>query len=137
MGSPDTEGVEARMRQVFAVALSMLIGFMFGALGTGSLQAHRTGGAYAVIEVDDIIDQAGFAAAYPKLLAVSEAFGGRTIIEADRITGRDRVPPRRFAVIAFDRMADAEAWSAASAEGEVDQMWDKSARARSFLVDAP
>jgi hypothetical protein len=32
-------------------------------------------------------------------------------------------------------MEDAEAWSTASAQGEVDQARDKSAKARSFLVD--
>ena len=106
------------MKQAFAVALSTLIGFMFGAL-----HAHKKPrSAYAVIETDDITDQATFAAAYPKLLALSEAFGDKTIIEAGRITGRDMVPPKRFAVIA-------------SAQGELDRIRDRSAKTRSFLVD--
>jgi uncharacterized protein (DUF1330 family) len=124
------------MNRAFAVGLSMLIGFMFGALGAGSLHAHKNPrSAYAVVEVDEITDQATFEAVFPKLRAVSEAFGGRTIMEAGNITGRDRMPPRRFAVIAFDSMEDAEAWSTASAQGEMDHVRDKSARARSFLVD--
>jgi uncharacterized protein (DUF1330 family) len=124
------------MNRAFAVGLAMLICFMFGALGVGSLHAHKNPrSAYAIIEVDDITDQAAFEAVFPQLRAVSETFGGRTIIEGGNITGRDRVPPRRFAVIAFDSMEDAEAWSTASAQGEVDQARDKSAKARSFLVD--
>jgi uncharacterized protein (DUF1330 family) len=124
------------MNRAFAVGLSLLIGFMFGAIGAGSLHAHKNPrSAYAVIEVDEITDQATFEAVFPKLRAVSETFGGRTIMEAGNITGRDRMPPRRFVVVAFDSMEDAEAWSTASAQGEVDHARDKSAKARSFLVD--
>jgi uncharacterized protein (DUF1330 family) len=122
------------MKRAFALGLSMLVGLMLGAVG--SLHAHKKfRSAYAIIEVDDITDQATFEAAFPKLHAVSEAFGGKTIIEAHEITGRDTMPPKRFAVIAFDSMEDAEAWSTASAQSELDRIRDKSARARSFLVE--
>jgi uncharacterized protein (DUF1330 family) len=124
------------MKRAFTLGLSMLIGSMLGAVGISSLHAHkRPASAYAVIEVDEITDQATFAAFFPKLRAVSEAFGGMIMIEANRITGRDAMPPKRFAVIAFDSMEDAEAWSAASAEAELDRLRDGSAKARSFLVD--
>jgi uncharacterized protein (DUF1330 family) len=124
------------MKQASALAVSMLIGSLLGAVGISSLHAHKSlPSAYAVIEVDEITDPASFAAVLPRLRAVSEAFGGRTIVETNTITGRDAVPPRRFAVIAFDSMEDAEAWSTSSAQSELDRIRDTSAKARSFLVD--
>ena len=125
------------MKQAFALGISMLIGSLLGAIGISGLHAERKlAGAYAIIEVNEIADQTALGAILPRIRAVSEEFGGRIIIEAARITGRDAMPPKRFAVIAFDTMEDAEAWSTASAEGELDQIADKSAKGRSFLVES-
>jgi uncharacterized protein (DUF1330 family) len=124
------------MTRTFALGLSMLIGFMLGAVGVSGLQAHKKpAGAYAIIEVNEITDAMSLDAVFHEMRELSETFGGQTFIEARYITGRDVMPPRRFAVIAFDSMEDAEAWSTSSAEGELDQIRDKSAKGRSFLVD--
>ncbi len=124
------------MKRAFALGLSMLIGALLGAVGIGDLHAHKKlPGAYAIIEVNEIADQAALGAIFPRIRELSEAFGGKIVVEANRITGRDAMPPKRFAVIAFDSMEDAEAWSTASAEGEIDRIADKSAKGRSFLVE--
>ena len=98
------------MKRAFALGLSMLVGSVWGAIGVGGLQAHKKlPGAYAIIEVNEVADQAALQAVLPRIRAMSESFGGRIVVEADRIMGRDATPPRRFAVIAFDSMEDAEA----------------------------
>ncbi len=127
---------EAAMKQAFALGISMLIGSLLGAVGISGLHAQKKlPGAYAIIEVDEIADQIALRAILPRIREVGEQFGGKLMIEAGRITGRDAMPPKRFAVIAFDSMEDAEAWSTASAESELDQIADKSAKGRSFLVE--
>ncbi len=124
------------MKRTLALGLSMLAGYLLGAISVSGLQAHkRPPSAYALIEVGDITDPTGLEANFQKMRAVSETFGGQTIAEARNIIGRDMVPPTRLAVIAFDSMEDAEAWSRSAAQGELDRAREKSAKGRSFMVD--
>jgi uncharacterized protein (DUF1330 family) len=124
------------MKRTFALGLSMLASYMLGASSVTGLQAHnKPAGAYAIIEVGEITEPTSLETVFHKMRDVSETFGGHTIVEARNIIGRDIVPPKRFAVIAFDSMEDAEAWSTPSAQGELDQARDTWAKGRSFLVD--
>jgi uncharacterized protein (DUF1330 family) len=114
----------------------MLISYLLGAVSVSGLQAHnKPPSAYAIIEVNEITDRMSLEAVLHKTREVSETFGGETLVEAHNIIGRDMVPPSRFAVIAFDSMEDAEAWSTSSAQSELDQARDTWAKGRSFLVD--
>jgi uncharacterized protein (DUF1330 family) len=124
------------MKRIFALGLAMLTGYMLGAVSVSGSQAHKKPpSAYALIEVNEITDPISLEAVLHKMRDVSETFGGQTIVEARNIIGRDVMPPRHFAVIAFDSMEDAEAWSTSSAEGALDRVRDKWAQGRSFLVD--
>jgi uncharacterized protein (DUF1330 family) len=124
------------MKRKFALGLAMLIGCMLGAAGVSGLQAHKKPpNAYAIIEVNEITDPMSLEAVFHKTRELSETFGGQIVTEGHRMIGRDMMPPRRFAVIAFDSMEDAEAWSTSSAQGELDHLRDQGAKGRSFLVD--
>jgi uncharacterized protein (DUF1330 family) len=124
------------MTRTVALGFSMLTGYLLGGVSVSGLHANnKPPGAYAIIEVNEITDRTSLDAVFRKMREVSETFGGQTIVEAHNIIGRDMVPPNRFAVIAFDSMEDAEAWSTSSAQGELDQARDTWAKGRSFLVD--
>lgn len=114
------------MTRAIALALTMLAGALLGAAGIDKLDAHgKPLRAYAVIEIDEVMDQRVLHDILVKTSSVAERFGGRTITQAGSITGRDMVPPND----------DAQAWSTSSAEAELDQARDRAAKTRSFLVD--
>lgn len=124
------------MTRVLALALSMLTGVLLGAAGIDNLNAR--GGphqVYAIIEIDQVVDQRALRDVLAKTSSVAERFGGRTITQTGNITGRDLVPPNQVVLIAFDSIDDAEAWSTSAAEAELDQARDVLAKARSFLID--
>jgi len=126
------------IRRSLFLGASWLVAAIFGGAAVSGLQAQSTApgaGAYAVIEVGEITDQRAFAALLPRAGTVSEAFGGRTLIDTAAIVGRDALPPRRFVVIAFAGMEDAEAWSRSAAQAEIDRLREASSEGRSFLVD--
>jgi uncharacterized protein (DUF1330 family) len=64
-----------------------------------------------------------------------DGFGGKYVIRTENIVGAIGTPPKRFVVIAFDSMDKAKAWSASTAQQEVDAIAAKSLNSRRFLVD--
>jgi uncharacterized protein (DUF1330 family) len=116
----------------------MLAGALLGAAGIDKLDAHgKPLHAYAVIEIDEVMDQRVLQDILAKTSSVAERFGGWTITQAGSITGRDMVPPNQVVLIAFESIDDAQAWSTSAAEAELDQARDRAAKTRSFLVDDP
>ena len=124
------------MIRTLALAFSILTGVAVATTGADRLKAHGNSlHAFAIIEIDEVMDQRVLQAVLAKTSAVAASFRGRTITDAGSITGRDAVPPNKVVLIAFDSIDDAEAWSTSAAEAELDQARDKAARARSFLID--
>jgi uncharacterized protein (DUF1330 family) len=124
------------MMRALALAFSILTGVVIAATGVDRLKAHgNSHHAYAIIEIDGVMDQGVLQDILTRTSAVAASFGGRTITDAGNITGRDAVPPNKVILIAFDSIEDAEAWSTSAAEAELDRARDKAAKARSFLID--
>ena len=57
------------------------------------------------------------------------------IARTDKITNIDGVPPARFVIIAFDSVAQAQAWDKSAPQQEVDTLRKQSTTSRSFIVE--
>ena len=124
------------MGQRIALGLAMLAGAVFGAVAVDGLKAQdKAPGAYAVIDISEIINPDLFKTLLSKAEAPVTAFGGKFVVRTEKITAIDGTPPKRFVVIGFDSMEKAKAWSASPAQKEIDDMRLKSAKARAFIVD--
>src|SRR3977135_143314 len=126
------------MKTVFTVAVSMIAGVALG-MAINGLQAQiRTPGAYAVVDIAEIVDENAFRQQLlPKVTPESlRSFGGRYVMRTERVVATDGTPPARFVVIGFDSMDMARAWNAAPSQQEVNATRMKTTKSRQFLVEA-
>jgi len=74
-----------------------------GAVAISGLNAQTKGpGAYAVIDISEISNPDLFKTLLPKAGPANDAFGAKVVIRTDKISARDRTPPKQFVVITFD-----------------------------------
>jgi uncharacterized protein (DUF1330 family) len=124
------------MNQRIALGLAMLAGAAFGAAAVDELKAqNKAPGAYAVVDIGEISNPDVFKTLLPKAGTANEAFGGKFIIRTENFVAIDGALPKRFVVLGFDSMDKAKAWSASSAQKEVDAIREKSTKSRSFIAD--
>jgi len=124
------------MNQRIALGLAVLAGAAFGAVAVSGLNAqNRAPGAYAVVDLSEITNDADFRTLLPKAEPAMNAFGGKFVIRTENITASDGTPPKRFVVIAFDSMERAKAWDASPAQKEITAIRQRSTKSRQFLVD--
>jgi uncharacterized protein (DUF1330 family) len=129
---------ENNMNQRIALGLTLLAGVAIGATAINGLHAQsKTPGAYAVVDIGEMIDQNLFTQQLlPKVTpATLAASGGKYLIRTDNITSLDGTAPKRFVVIAFDTMDKAKAWSSSPSQKEVDALRMKATKSRQFLVE--
>jgi uncharacterized protein (DUF1330 family) len=115
--------------------LALFAGVTLGGLSVHGLHAQAAPPAYAVIEVDKIIDAEGYKAIGPKGGPSIEAFGGKFLARTDKITASDGDPPQRYVLVAFENLAQARAWRASSAMQEIWAVQSKTSRSRIFFVE--
>src|SRR4029077_6440958 len=97
------------------------------------LQAQAKPPVYVVVDIADITDAEGFKAIIPLSVPDTLApFGGRYVIRTDKITALDGTPPKRFVVIAFDNVEQAQAWKASESAKKVDVIRDKTTKSSQF-----
>jgi uncharacterized protein (DUF1330 family) len=117
---------------VFALAIGVAIG---GAVVHG-LHAQVTPPAYVVVSISDVSDPEGFKAlpakSGPETLA---PFGGKYIIRTEKITALDGDAPKRFVVIAFPSVAQAQAWKGSENSKATDAIRAKTTKSAQFLVE--
>src|SRR5271154_2511352 len=123
------------MNTRYKIALAMLAGAGLGAAAIQGLHAQAKPPVYAVIPILKITDADGYKAILAKGPAAAEAAGGHFVIRTDNITSLDGTPPQRFVLIAFDNMAQAQAWHNSAAQKEVDAIRAKTTTSLSFLVE--
>jgi uncharacterized protein (DUF1330 family) len=123
------------MKTQYAVSGSLLVGIAVGAFAIQTLHAQTTPPVYAVIDIESITNAEAYKAIFAKAQASASASGGKFIIRTDKITAADGKPPTRFALIAFDSMAKAEAWKASAAQKEVDDIRLKNSVSRQFFAE--
>jgi uncharacterized protein (DUF1330 family) len=123
--------MKANHKLVIALTAGVVIG---GALIQG-LHAQATPPTYVVVDISAVTDPEGFKAIPPKAGPESmAAFGGKYVIRTEAITALDGTPPKRFVVIAFDSLAQANAWKGSANTKEVDALRAKTTTSRSFIV---
>jgi uncharacterized protein (DUF1330 family) len=124
--------MKANRKLAIALVASIAAG---GAIIQG-LHAQAKPPVYVVVDIADITDTEGFKAIIP--LSAPDTltpFGGRYVIRTDKITALDGTPPKRFVVIAFDNVEQAQAWKASESAKKVDVIRDKTTKSSQFLVD--
>jgi uncharacterized protein (DUF1330 family) len=127
---------EQIMTRVAFTGIGMLAGILIGAAAVGGLNAQNAApGAYAVVDISEINDPAGFVTLLPKAMQANNQFGGKFITRTEKIVALDGTPPKRFVVIAFDSMDKAMAWDKSQLQAEVNAIRKKSTKSRVFLVD--
>ena len=114
----------------------MLIGTALGAAAVNGLHAQGNApGAYAILDISEILD----AAAVPQIIAkagpATKAGGGRYLAATENITALSGVPPKRVVILAFDSIDQAKAWYNSPAQQEVNAMDAKAVKHRWYIVD--
>jgi uncharacterized protein (DUF1330 family) len=123
------------MKTNSAVALAMLAGVGLGAVAIQGLHAQSTPKAYVIVAVRNVTDPDTFKTVMEKAPPALAASGGHYVVRTDKITGLDGNPPKRFVLLTFDSVAQAEAWHNSAAQKEVDALRIKSTESIAFMVE--
>jgi uncharacterized protein (DUF1330 family) len=123
------------MKTKNALALAMLAGIGLGAVAIQSLHAQATPKAYVIVAIRNVTDPDTFKTVMEKAPAALAASGGHLVVRTDKITSLDGNPPKRFVLLAFDTVAQAEAWHNSAAQKEVDSLRIKSTDSLAFMVE--
>src|ERR1700727_3105277 len=127
---------EKTMNRSITLGLAMLAGGAIGATAVSALQAQgKAPGAYAVVDITSINNPDVFKNVVAKAGPAMQDSGGHFIARTDKITNIDGAPPARFVIIAFDSVAQAQAWDKSAAQQEVDTLRKQSTTSRSFIVE--
>ncbi|HEY2227833.1 MAG TPA: DUF1330 domain-containing protein [Xanthobacteraceae bacterium] len=128
------------MNRLLSLGLAMLAGVAGGATAIKGLNAQTKPPTYVVIDSADITDPEGFKAvpASPAAgPARTAALGGRYLIGTEATSPVDGAPPKRLALIAFDRREKAQGWAEAAEVKEINAIRSKTTRSRASIVDGP
>ena len=118
------------MKTRYTVTLAMTASFVLGALAAQTLHAQATRPAYVVTIFDT---EEVMKTNYPSLNpATFQPFG--YIIHFGKMVTFDGKPPNQIVVIAFDSIANAQAWRASGAFKEIYDI-NKIAKVRAFAVE--
>ena len=127
------------MKTQYAVALAMLAGIGFGGAAIQGLHAQAKPPAIVVIDISEITDPEGLKAVPQRTdgaaMALFKDLGGRFIARTQNITALDGIAPKRFILIAFDSMEQAQAWTNLPAQKEITAIRFKTTKSRSFIVE--
>jgi uncharacterized protein (DUF1330 family) len=124
------------MNRSIALGLAMLAGGVIGATAVNGLHAQgKAPGAYAVIDISAITNADVFKSVVAKAGPALQESGGHYIARTEKITNIDGAPPARFVIIAFDSVAQAQAWDKTAAQQEVDSLRKQSTTSRAFIVE--
>ena len=124
------------MRIQYAVALAIAIGLGLGAIASRGLAAQNKRTVYVVIDVNEITDADGFKALVkmgPASIVEVKAADGRYLARTENIIALDGTAPKAFAIIAFDSVEKAKAYS--DNMKETTAMRIKATKSRSFIVE--
>ena len=125
------------MKIQYALPLAVAIGLGFGAIATRGLHARTTTPpVYVVVEIDEIADANGFEALRQTAAATAvevQSEDGRYFARTENVTAVDGSAPKFFALIAFDNITRAEAFSDSMKNNTA--LRTKVTKSRSFIVE--
>ena len=93
------------------LVLASLGGLFLGAVLTHAVSAQKGPPAYFIAE-SVVTNPEADRAVIAKLPATAQPYGGKYLARGGRIVSFGGEPPKRLVVVAFDSMAQAEAWRA-------------------------
>jgi uncharacterized protein (DUF1330 family) len=124
------------MNRSLTLGLGMLLGAALGAAAVNGLHAQgKTPGAYAILDVSEVVDAAAMKSIVAKAIASVKAGGGEYVARTDKIAALSGVPPKRVVIIAFDSTDQAKAWYNSPAQQEINAMAEKALKERWYVVD--
>jgi uncharacterized protein (DUF1330 family) len=99
------------MSQTSKIVITLTVGMVIGAAASGAnmLQQGAKKAAYVIADVV-VTDPAAFQAYVAKVPDTLKAFSGRTMARGKPETKEGDTPKGSVVIIAFDSLADAEAW---------------------------
>lgn len=127
------------MKVNYKIALTLLAGIALGAAAIQGLHAQAKPPSYVVVDISEITDSEGYKAIGQRSNAAAAAvfkdLGGKYIARTDRIIALDGNAPKRFVIIAFDSVENAQAWNNSTDQKEVNAIRTKTTKSRSFIVE--
>jgi uncharacterized protein (DUF1330 family) len=124
------------MSRYLALGLAMLAGAALGAAAINGLHAQgKAPGAYAILDISDIVDPDLLKQIVAKAAAPVKAGGGQYLARTEKITALTGTPPKRIVILSFDSTDQAKAWYSSAAQEEVNAMAAKAIKARWYVVD--
>jgi uncharacterized protein (DUF1330 family) len=125
------------MNRSLTLGVSMLVGAALGAAAVGGLHAQgKTPGAYAILDISEILDPAAVPQIIAKAVPSAKAGGAQYLAATEKITALSGVPPKRVVILAFDSVDQAKAWYNSPAQQEVNAMDAKAVKHRWYIVDS-
>ena len=125
------------MTRYLSLGLAMLAGAAFGAVAVGGLNAQsKAPGAYAILDISDIVDPTALKQIVAKADPAIKAGGGQTLARTNKVTALGGTPPKRVVILAFDSVDQAKAWYSSPLQQEVNAMAEKALKLRWYVVDA-
>ena len=93
------------------LALAALGGLVIGSAITFAVNAQKAPPAYFIAE-SVVANPVADAAVIAKLPATAQPYGGTYLARGGKIVSFGGEPPKRIVIVAFDSMAQAQAWRA-------------------------
>jgi uncharacterized protein (DUF1330 family) len=89
--------------------------------------------AYVINEIE-VTDPAVYQTFLDRHTPIVQAAGGRYLSRGEKLVALDGMVPRRFAIIQFDSMEQAQAYRDSAAYKEIVPIRDKGSKFRSFIA---
>lgn len=125
------------MNRTLTLGLGVLLGAALGAAAVNGLHAQgKTPGAYAILDISEVVDAAAMKSIVAKASASVKAGGGEYLARTDKIAALNGVPPKRVVILAFDSTDAAKAWYNSPAQQEINAMAEKALKQRWYVVDS-
>jgi uncharacterized protein (DUF1330 family) len=126
------------MKHLLVPGVAMLAGVVIGATAVSGLHAQgKTPGAYAILDVSEIVDVDTMKQIVAKAAPAVKAGGGQYLARTEKITALSGgTPPKRVVILAFDSTDQAKAWYSSPAQQEVNAMAEKALKQRWYIVDS-
>jgi len=114
----------------------VLAGVALGLAAASAIQARgaKTPHGYLVAEVD-VTDPATFETYRTQVPATLAPYKAHYLVRAGQVTALEGAPPRRFAIIEFKSVAQAQSWYNSQAYQAIAPIRQKSAKTRSFIIE--
>jgi uncharacterized protein (DUF1330 family) len=125
------------MNRSLTLGVGILVGAALGAAAVNELHAQgNTPGAYAILDINEILDPDALPKVIAKAVPSAKAGGARYLAATEKITALSGVPPKRIVILAFDSIDQAKSWYNSPAQQEVNAMDDKAVKHRLYIVDS-